>query len=49
VHHFLSDLNPQYWQFWMGAALILTVLFARDGLMGLLRGLAAKFVQTRGK
>jgi branched-chain amino acid transport system permease protein len=49
VHHFLSDLNPQYWQFWMGAALILTVLFARDGLMGLLRGLAAKFVQTSGK
>lgn len=49
VHHFLSDLNPQYWQFWMGAALILTVLFARDGLMGLLRGWAAKFVQTRGK
>lgn len=49
VHHFLSDLNPQYWQFWMGAALILTVLFARDGLMGLLRGLAGKFAQTRGK
>ena len=49
VHHFLSELNPQYWQFWMGAALILTVLFARDGLMGLLRAMATKFVPTRGK
>lgn len=48
VHHFLSDLNPQYWQFWLGAALILTVLFARDGLMGLMRGLAARFAKPRG-
>lgn len=34
VHHFLSDLNPTYWQFWLGAALIVIVLFARDGIMG---------------
>lgn len=37
AHHFLSDLNPQYWQFWLGATLVLIVLFARDGIMGLLR------------
>lgn len=37
AHHFLSDINPQYWQFWLGAALVLMVLFARDGIIGLLR------------
>ncbi|MCK9381418.1 MAG: branched-chain amino acid ABC transporter permease [Sulfuritalea sp.] len=36
AHHFLSDINPQYWQFWLGAALVVIVLFARDGIMGLL-------------
>ncbi len=41
AHHFLSDINPQYWQFWLGAALVLIVLFARDGIMGLLRKLSA--------
>lgn len=41
AHHFLSDINPQYWQFWLGAVLVLIVLFARDGIMGLLRKLAA--------
>lgn len=42
VHHLLSDLNPQYWQFWLGLVLILVVLFARDGIMGALRGLASR-------
>jgi branched-chain amino acid transport system permease protein len=37
AHHFLSDINPQYWQFWLGAALVLIVLFARDGIMGMVR------------
>lgn len=37
AHHYLADLNPQYWQFWLGALLVLVVLFARDGVMGLLR------------
>lgn len=39
AHHYLSDINPQYWQFWLGASLVLIVLFARDGIMGLLRRL----------
>lgn len=41
AHHLLADLNPQYWQFWLGALLVLIVLFARDGVMGGLRRLAA--------
>jgi branched-chain amino acid transport system permease protein len=45
AHHYLSDINPHYWEFWLGAVLVLIVLFARDGLMGLarrLRNAAAK-------
>lgn len=42
AHHFLSDLNPNYWQFWLGAMLILIVLFARDGIMGGVRGLGVR-------
>ena len=42
VHHVLSGLNPQYWQFWLGLVLIVVVLFARDGLMGALRALGAR-------
>ncbi len=41
AHHFLSGINPQYWQFWLGAALVLVVLFARDGIMGMLQRLHA--------
>ena len=37
AHHLLSDINPQYWQFWLGALLVVVVLFARDGVMGGLR------------
>ena len=45
AHHFLADINPQYWQFWLGAALVLVVLFARDGIMGMLRRLATRGAQ----
>lgn len=37
VHDKLADINPLYWQFWLGILLILVVLFARGGIMGLLR------------
>ena len=40
VHHLLSGINPQYWQFWLGLLLIFVVLFARGGVMGALRALA---------
>jgi branched-chain amino acid transport system permease protein len=41
AHHLLSDLNPQYWQFWLGALLLVIVLFARNGIMGGVRYLQA--------
>jgi len=45
AHHFLSDLNPQYWQFWLGAALVLIVLFARDGIMGIAQRVQARLTR----
>jgi len=42
AHHLLSDVNPQYWQFWLGLLLVLVVLFARDGVMGGLRALGRR-------
>lgn len=36
MHHFLSGITPQYWQFWMGVMLVLLVMFARGGAMGLI-------------
>lgn len=48
AHHLLSDLNPQYWQFWLGLLLVLIVLFARDGVMGGLRRLNALIAGKRG-
>jgi branched-chain amino acid transport system permease protein len=42
AHHVLSDMNPEYWQFWLGALLLAIVLFARDGVMGGLRRAAAR-------
>lgn len=34
AHHWLSDLNPIYWQFWLGLLLVVVVLFARGGILG---------------
>lgn len=31
---YLSDLNPVYWQFWLGLLLVVIVLFARGGILG---------------
>ena len=39
ARYLLSNLNAQYWQFWLGLLLVLIVLFARDGIMGGLRRL----------
>jgi branched-chain amino acid transport system permease protein len=39
AHHYLSDLNPVYWQFWLGLLLVVVVLFARGGILGALDGL----------
>jgi len=34
LQDYLSNLNPVYWQFWLGLLLVLIVLFARGGLIG---------------
>jgi branched-chain amino acid transport system permease protein len=39
--------GPQYWQFAVGLLLVLTVLFARRGLLGLLEDAAKMFVRER--
>ncbi|WP_309681668.1 branched-chain amino acid ABC transporter permease [Polaromonas sp.] len=48
AHHVLSDMNPEYWQFWLGALLLLIVLFARDGVMGGLRRLERLISRVKG-
>ena len=45
LHAGLSDLNPQYWQFWLGLILVLLVLFARGGILGT----AQKWSESRGQ
>lgn len=41
--HVLSDINPQYWHFWLGLALVLLVMFARGGILGT----AAQWLESR--
>lgn len=48
AHHLLSELNPQYWQFWMGILLIAIVLFAKGGIMGSLERLKGLLVTQGG-
>lgn len=48
AHHFLSELNPQYWQFWMGILLIAIVLFAKDGILGALERLKGVLLTQMG-
>jgi branched-chain amino acid transport system permease protein len=39
----LSGINPVYWQFWIGLLLVVVVLFAREGILGGLAKLHARF------
>ncbi|MFT4174405.1 MAG: branched-chain amino acid ABC transporter permease [Rhodocyclaceae bacterium] len=34
MQSWLSDMNPVYWQFWIGLLLVVIVLFARGGILG---------------
>jgi branched-chain amino acid transport system permease protein len=43
----LSKFSPQYWQFAVGLMLVLTVLFARRGLLGLLEDTGRLFTRER--
>jgi branched-chain amino acid transport system permease protein len=47
AHYLLADINPQYWQFWLGLLLVLVVLFAREGIMGGLRRIGAAALAAR--
>ena len=47
AHHFLSDLNPVYWQFWLGLLLVVVVLFARGGILGAIEALRERLAQRR--
>ncbi len=43
----LSGINPVYWQFWLGWALVLIVLFMHDGVFGSLRNLLERIRRAR--
>lgn len=47
AHHFLANLHPVYWQFWLGLLLIVVVLFARGGIMGGVAALEERFRRRR--
>ena len=49
AHYLLADINPQYWQFWLGLLLVLVVLFAREGIMGGLRRLGAALAARKSR
>jgi branched-chain amino acid transport system permease protein len=34
LQDYLANLNPVYWQFWLGMLLVILVIFARGGLIG---------------
>ncbi len=46
LQDYLSNLNPVYWQFWLGLLLVVIVLFARGGLMGGLIALRQRFARA---
>jgi branched-chain amino acid transport system permease protein len=38
----LAGVSPDYWQFWLGAVLVVLVLIARGGLLGALDALGRR-------
>jgi len=42
AHHYLSDLNPVYWQFWLGLLLVVVVLYGRGGILGAVERVRAR-------
>lgn len=47
AQNWLSDLNPVYWQFWLGLMLIAIVMFARGGVLGGLDALRQKLARRK--
>jgi len=46
LQDYLANLDPVYWQFWLGLLLVVVVLFARGGLMGGLLALRRRWERT---
>jgi hypothetical protein len=44
----LSALDPVYWYFWLGLIIVMVMLFANDGMVGLLQRLQAWAVRQWG-
>ena len=47
AHHYLSDINPVYWQFWLGLLLVTVVMVARGGILGALAVLRDRLWSAR--
>lgn len=45
AQNYLADLNPVYWQFWMGLLLVVVVLFAHGGVLGGLASLSQRLAR----
>jgi branched-chain amino acid transport system permease protein len=43
----LAKLSPEFWEFGVGLVLVLTVLFARRGLLGLLEDMTRRFGRSQ--
>lgn len=46
---YLSDVDPVYWEFWMGLLLMAVVLFARGGIVGTLFSIAPSLKARFGR
>jgi branched-chain amino acid transport system permease protein len=47
AHDYLAGINPVYWQFWLGLAMVAFVFFARGGILGALGAIAARRRERR--
>jgi len=43
AHDYLAGINPVYWQFWLGLAMVVFVFFARGGILGAVDAIAARW------
>lgn len=49
AHDYLADIDPVYWEFWMGLLLMAVVLFARGGIVGALFNLVPSLKARFGR
>jgi branched-chain amino acid transport system permease protein len=48
AHHLLSEMTPQFWQFWIGLALVALAIAGRGGALGLLEALGTRLRRGGG-